>query len=344
MPQLVATLASRSSDLSQDAIVLDLLLDTAGDFVAGQVLCDKLDVPRAELLKRIDSLRSRGYVIHASGGRGYRLDEVPDMIGEAQIAPLLATGEMGRRIHSYDQLSSTNDEAHRLAESGALHGEVVLAEQQTQGRGRSGRSWIAPKGSGLTMSIVLRPALPPQRAPELTLVAAVAVCEAARELGASAARIKWPNDVECEGKKLAGLLIELRAENDRIRHAVLGIGFNVAFSAEDLPEELRGRATSLAIEAGGRRPRPQVCASLLEHIEEWLSLHEAEGFEVVRERWRELSSTLRRAVRVTGGGEEGIIDGEAIDLAPDGALLVKDQSGRTRRVVAADVEHLRNRR
>src|SRR5947208_6567815 len=109
------------TELRQDAIVLGLLLECADDFVAGDVLCDKLDVPRAELLKRIDSLRSRGYVIQASGGRGYRLGEIPDLLGEAQIAPLLISGELGRSIHSHAELESTNDEAHRLAEAGALH-------------------------------------------------------------------------------------------------------------------------------------------------------------------------------------------------------------------------------
>ena len=304
MPSSLAPAAGEGhwTDLNQDAIVLGLLLECQDDFVSGSVLCDKLDVPRAELLKRIDSLRSRGYQIQASGGRGYRLIEVPDTLGEREIAPLLATGELGRKIHSFAELPSTNDEAHRLAEEGALHGEVVIADLQTAGRGRRGRSWVSPKGMSVTLSVVLRPSLPPARAPELTLVAAVAIAEAARELGAAAARIKWPNDIECKGRKLAGLLTELRAEPDRIRHAVLGLGFNVSLEMHDFPEELRPLATSLLVESGERSPRPLVCARLLEHLEEWLSLHETEGFGPVRERWRELSSTLGRRVRVEGEG------------------------------------------
>ncbi len=325
------------TDLNQDAIVLGLLLECQDDFVSGSVLCDKLDVPRAELLKRIDSLRARGYQIQASGGRGYRLVEVPDTLGEAEIAPLLATGELGRKIHSYAELTSTNDEAHRLAEAGALHGEVVIADVQTAGRGRRGRSWVAPAGKALTMSVVLRPSLPPARAPEITLVAAVAVAEAARELGAPSARIKWPNDVECRGRKLAGLLTELRAEPDRIRHAVLGLGFNISLEMHDFPEELRHTATSLLAESGERSPRPLVCARLLEHLEEWLSLHETEGFGPVRDRWRELSSTLGHRVRITGEGAP--LEGDAVDLDEDGALLVRGPQGDSVRVVAGDVEH-----
>jgi BirA family biotin operon repressor/biotin-[acetyl-CoA-carboxylase] ligase len=326
------------TDVNQDAIVLGLLLEYKDDFVEGGVLCDKLDVPRAELLKRIDSLRARGYVIQASGGRGYRLVEVPDSLGEREIQPLLATGELGRKIHSFPELESTNDEAHRLAEAGALHGEVVVADVQTKGRGRRGRTWVAPKGKAVTFSVVLRPSLPPARAPEITLVAAVAVCEAARELGAASARIKWPNDVECRGKKLAGVLTELRAEVDRIRHAVVGIGFNVSMEMHDFPEELRRTATSLLVETGERTPRPLVLASALEHFEEWLSLHETEGFGPVRDRWRELSTTLGHAVRITGEGE---LEGTAVDLDDDGALLVRTANGQLVRVVAGDVEQCR---
>ena len=327
------------TDLNQDAIVLGLLLECADDFVAGSVLCDKLDVPRAELLKRIDSLRARGYVIHTRGGLGYRLVEMPDQLGEAQIAPLLATGELGRKIHSFAEVTSTNDEAHRLAEAGALHGEVVIAESQTQGRGRRGHAWISLPGKSLAFSVILRPMLPPARAPELTLAAAVAVCEAARELGAHGARIKWPNDVECKGRKLSGLLTELRAEPDRVRHAVLGVGFNVSMEMHDFPEELRPLATSLLIESGEKVPRPLVCARLLEHLEEWLSLHETEGFGPVRDRFSELSSTLGRKVRITFAG--ATLEGDAADLDESGALLLRDKSGAMVRVSAGEVEHCR---
>jgi BirA family transcriptional regulator, biotin operon repressor / biotin---[acetyl-CoA-carboxylase] ligase len=325
------------TDVNQDAIVLGLLLECADDFVPGGMLCDKLDVPRAELLKRIDSLRARGYVIQTRGGQGYRLVEVPDVLGEAQIAPLLASGELGRRIHHFEEVESTNDQAHRLADDGALHGEVVVADFQTRGRGRLGRSWVAPRGKAVTFSVVLRPAIPPARAPELTLAAAVAVAEAARELGAHSARIKWPNDVECKGRKIAGILTELRAEPDRVRHAVLGIGFNLTLQPQDLPDELRATATSLLLESGERQARPVACASLLEHLEEWLSLHETEGFGPVADRWRELSSTLGRKVRIAGPGRA--IEGDAIDLANDGALVVRAAGGELVRVVAGDVEH-----
>src|SRR5438105_10023193 len=337
MPSPVATAGdSHWTDLHQDAIVLALLLECADDFVAGGVLCDKLDVPRAELLKRIDSLRARGYVIHTRGGLGYRLVEIPDQLGDAQIAPLLASGELGRKIHYFEEVESTNDEAHRLAEAGALHGEVVVADFQTRGRGRRGRSWVAPRGKALTFSVVLRPAIAPARAPGITIAAAVAAAEGAREMGAGSARMKWPDAVDGKWRRIAGLLTERRGAPDRVRQAVLGVGVNVSLQMHDFPEELRPVATSLLLESGERQPRPLVCARLLEHVEEWLSLHETEGFGPVADRWRELSSTLGRKVRITGDGEA--LEGDAADLDEDGALLVRGPGGALVRAVAGDVE------
>jgi BirA family biotin operon repressor/biotin-[acetyl-CoA-carboxylase] ligase len=296
-------------------------------------------VPRAELLKRLDSLRARGYVIQSSGGRGYRLAGIPNGISEREIAPLLGTAEIGRTIHHHAELASTNDEAHRLADAGARHGEVVLAEAQTRGRGRRGRTWLAPPGKSIALSVILRPSIPAARASEITLAAAVAVCEAARELGAATARIKWPNDVECQGRKLAGILTELRAEGERTRHVVLGIGLNCGLLPEDFPEELEESATSLRIEKGEDVPRALACARLLEALDEWLALHDLEGFPPVRDRWRQLSSTLGRRVRVEL--EPGLVEGDAVDLAEDGALIVRTPDEVLTRVMAGDVTHCR---
>src|SRR5438874_1725049 len=175
------------------------------------------------------------------------------------------------------------------------------------------------------------------RASEITLAAAVAVCEVARELGASTARIKWPNDVECGGRKLAGILTELRAEGERTRHVVLGVGLNCGLLPEDFPEELEERATSLRIEKGEEVPRALACARLLEALDEWLALFDVEGFAPVRDRWRQLSSTLGRRVRVAL--EPGILEGDAVDLADDGALIVRTPDETLTRVMAGDVTH-----
>ncbi len=264
-----------------------------------------------------------------------------DVLDREELSSLLARlgcTQLGRTIFLHDEIDSTNDEAHRLAERGAAHGTVVIAEAQTNGRGRRGRVWTTPKGKALAMSIVLRPALPAVRAPELAFVAALAVCEAARALGAIHAQLKWPNDVQSRGRKLAGLLAEMRAQGGSLSHVVLGIGLNVNVEASDLPLELQALATSVAIEVGAPVSRTLACAQLLASHEQWLTRHAAEGFAALRLRWMELSSTLSQRVRIDGGQPlVGIAEG----MDDDGALLVRDDAAVLHRVVAGDVEHLR---
>jgi BirA family biotin operon repressor/biotin-[acetyl-CoA-carboxylase] ligase len=250
----------------------------------------------------------------------------------------LATRLLGHELYVHDEIDSTNDEAHRLAEAGAVHGTVVLADAQTKGRGRRGRVWTTPKGTALAMSIVLRPELPPQRAPELAFAAALAVCETARALGAKSAQVKWPNDIQCEGRKLSGLLAELRTKGSGLSHVVLGIGVNVNVTVEELPAELHQTATSLAIEAGHLIWRAHACATLINSLERWIDLHAREGFSPLRARWKELAATMGKRVRVEG---DRPISGIAEDMDFDGALLIRSDDGQVRRVIAGDVEHLR---
>ena len=312
--------------------------EDGGGYLSGQELAGKLDLTRPQLLSRFDSLRARGYVLQAVPGAGYRLVGLPDAIDARTLAPLLSDLDLGRPLYHHARLGSTNDEAHRLADEGAPHGALVLAEEQSQGRGRRGRQWVTPAGRALALSLVLRPPLAPARAPELQLVAAIATCEAARALGAGKAAIKWPNDIECGGTKLAGLLAELRAQGEDLQHVVLGIGVNVNLAVSELPPELRPIATSLLIERGTPAPRSWVLLRLLERLDHWLQVHESEGFEPIRVRFRALSSTLGRQVRVEAAEP---LQGEAVDLAADGALIVRDAAGREHRISAGDVEHLR---
>jgi BirA family biotin operon repressor/biotin-[acetyl-CoA-carboxylase] ligase len=328
--------------------VLQLLAETFeedGGHLSGAAIADKLGLTRQSLLEQLNGLRTLGYVFQALPGAGYKLVGVPDSIGEAVLQPLLEPLGFGWPVYSSTELPSTNDEAHRLAAEGAPHGALVIAETQSKGRGRRGRSWVTPPGTALALTLVLRPELPPARAPELQLVAAVAVCEATRALGAPKAAIKWPNDVESGGRKLAGLLAELRTSGDRLEHVALGLGLNVNLTEQDLPEELRGQATSLRLERGAAVPRAWVLFRLVERLGHWLGVHESEGFAPVRERWRELSSTLGRRVRIQQGvlpepAGQGL-QGEAVDLAEDGALLVRDDAGVVHPINAGDVVHLR---
>ena len=322
-----------------EEMVLAFLAEAGDEFVSGEAISDKLGLSRAAVWKHVNALRGQGYRIDAVPARGYRLVEIPDRLGELELRPLLNTHDVGQVLHWFAEVGSTNDVAKQLADEGAAHGEVVVAETQTAGRGRRGRGWVSPPGRNVYLSVVLRPELPPARAPELTLLASVAVCQAVRQAGVSAA-IKWPNDLLVSGRKLAGVLTEMAAELDQVQWVVLGLGINVNSREEDFPEEVRPLATSLALQRGEPVPRALFVAALLTALEEWLDRHAAEGFEPVRAAWRAMSDTLGREVRVRTG--EGDLEGVATDVDGSGALLVRDGE-RVHRILAGDVEILRPR-
>ena len=238
---------------NSEELVLAFLAEAGDEFVSGEAISGKLGLTRAAVWKHVNALRAAGYRIEAVPARGYRLAEVPDRLTALELRPLLNTHDLGRELHCYEELGSTNDRAKELAEEGAEHGEIVVAEAQTAGRGRRGREWVSPPRRNLYFSVILRPELPPSRAAELTLVASIAVCDAARQAGVDAG-IKWPNDLLASGKKLAGILTELATEPDRVHWVVVGVGVNVNSRPEDFPEELRDEATSLLIER--RSPAP----------------------------------------------------------------------------------------
>jgi BirA family biotin operon repressor/biotin-[acetyl-CoA-carboxylase] ligase len=323
---------------SSEELVLGFLAEAGDEFVSGEAISDKLGLSRAAVWKHVNALRAQGYRIEAVPARGYRLREIPDRLGELELAPLLNTHDLGRTLHWFEEVGSTNDVAKALAEEGAAHGEVVVAERQTAGRGRRGRSWVSPARKNLYLSAVLRPDLPPARAPEVTLLASVALCQAVRQAGVSAAAIKWPNDVLASGRKRAGVLTEMAAEVERVQWMVVGLGVNVNAAADDFPEELRPVATSLRLERGEPVPRALFAAAVLTALEEWLDRHADEGFAPVRAAWREMSDTLGREVRVSGGPAD--LTGVAEDIDEVGALLVRTAAG-LERVLAGDVELLR---
>jgi BirA family biotin operon repressor/biotin-[acetyl-CoA-carboxylase] ligase len=322
-------------------MVLAFLAEAGDEFVSGEAISDKLGLSRAAVWKHVNALREQGYRIDAVPARGYRLVAIPDRLTPLELRPLVNTRDLGQVLHCFDEVGSTSDVAKELAEDGAGHGEVVVADAQTAGRGRRGRTWVSPPGRNLYFSAILRPELPPHRAPELTLVASVAMCEAVRQSGVEAAGIKWPNDILVGGRKLAGILTEMAAEPDRVQWVVIGVGVNVNLSPEDLPEELRGEATSLRIEKGSEVPRALFAAACFARLEEWVERHAEEGFAPVRDAWRRLSVTLGREVLVRTGDRE--LRGVAEDIDDSGSLVIRPPGGPPTTVLAGDVTLLRAR-
>jgi BirA family biotin operon repressor/biotin-[acetyl-CoA-carboxylase] ligase len=321
-------------------MILAFLAEGGDEFVSGAALSDKLGLSRTAVWKHVEQLRRLGYQIEAQPARGYRLVAVPDRLTALELVPLLSTRELGRTVHHFESVDSTNRAACELALEGASHGEVVIAEAQTAGKGRRGRSWASPGGKNLYCSIILRPEISPARAPELTLVAAVALAETLREAGANA-DIKWPNDVQLGGRKVAGILTELSADVERVQFVVVGLGVNLNASADDFPPEVAEVATSLKLARGSTVPRALFTAALFTRLEHWLDRWTGEGFGPVRDAWRRLSSILGKEVLVRSEQKE--LRGVAEDIDESGALLLRIGDV-VERVLAGDVEQVRARK
>lgn len=318
--------------------ILKLLKKSRSRPISGQEIGYLLGVSRTSVWKRIKDLQSLGYEIEASTRSGYRLIRSPDLLLPFEIKLNLRTRWMGRRIHYFQKLDSTNSKAYDLALKGAREGEIVIAESQKRGRGRLGRKWFSPPSLNLYLSVILRPKIPPHQASLLTLMAAVAAAEAIEKYSGLKPLIKWPNDILLRNRKVAGLLNEIRSEGDRIDFVILGIGVNLNMKETQFPEKIRSLATSLKIEKGESISRKDFLQTLLKALEEWYEIFLKEGGERILKVWREKSKIKGRAIRVTSFGQS--LTGRAVDVDSEGALILRIRKGERRRIVAGDIEYL----
>jgi len=310
--------------------IIQFLRDSQGH-ISGEEISRQLKMSRAGVWKHIQELRKEGYVITAAKPYGYQLESVPDKLIPGEIQDGLETGWIGKKIYYYDSLPSTMETAFRLGLDGALEGTVVCAEGQTKGKGRLGRYWASPKGKGIYMSVILRPTLSLTDTAKLTLLSAVALCEAIRIVTGVLAEIKWPNDILIKGKKVAGILTELNAETDQVRFIVVGMGVNVNTSLRALP----GKATSLKMEIGKKISRVALIQEIFRCLEKWEASLKTRGFSPMIDQWKAFSCTLGRRVRV--GNLNGDVEGEAVDLDEYGGLVVKSAEGRLIKRMSGDV-------
>ncbi len=291
---------------------------------------------RAGVWAHIEELRALGYDIEASPHAGYRLCGAPDVLHADDLSARMGkTRVVGREIHVFNETTSTNDVAARLARGGAAEGAVVFAESQTKGRGRMGRAWISPAGKGLWFTVLLRPRIPPQETTRLTVAAATALTRAVTLQTGLVPDIKWPNDLLIRGRKVAGILTELRAEVDQVQEVLLGIGMDVNLEAGDFPERLRRTATSLRIETGQKVNRAELAVAILRELDRDYQAVAEGQFERLAEQWEERCNTLGRQVAIRYG--DRVIRGRAESLDEDGALLVRGAHGHLERIVGGDV-------
>ena len=315
--------------------IIRLFRQRPGAFISGQEISSTLQISRAAVWKQVNQLRELGFEIEAQRARGYRLIEAPDLLLASDIQADLGTALVGREVRCEQEIASTNQQMLQLAADGAPEGLVLIAEAQSSGRGRMGRRWESPAGVNLYCSILLKPQIAPQQAPQLTFLSAVATAETLRDLCGLDARVKWPNDILVGGCKIAGLLNELSAETEQIHALVLGIGLNINMSAEQFPTELRYPATSVLIEKGAPQPRLPLARHLLQRIDALYAEFLAEGFAPLRRRWETLFDLLDRQVEVDLGQQQ--LSGVVVGLEPDGALRLSLPDGRIERILAGDV-------
>lgn len=296
------------------------LLRGADGYISGQELCNRFGVSRTAVWKAINQLKEAGYEIEAQQNKGYRLMAAPDLMTEAEIKSLMHTDWVAKEVLYFDTIDSTNTKAQELAEKGYPSGTLVVADKQESGKGRRGRSWVSPSGTGIFMTLMIKPDINPNNASMLTLVAALAVAKAITSVTGEEAMIKWPNDIVVNDKKVCGILTEMNAQFDYINHIVVGIGINV--HNESFPEEISQMASSLMIEAGGKRfHRAQIIAETMSYFEQYYDtfLKTQDLSALVRE-YDKLLVNRNKSVRVLDPKEP--FDGKAMGITPKGELIV----------------------
>jgi BirA family transcriptional regulator, biotin operon repressor / biotin---[acetyl-CoA-carboxylase] ligase len=321
--------------MSLDAQILDALRSATGG-VSGADLAVRLGVTRAAVWSRIQELRVLGYGIEASPHVGYRLVTAPDVLHADDLKLRLGTTRVvGREIQVFQETTSTNDIVERMARDGVSEGITVFAEKQSKGRGRLGRNWHSAPRLGLYLSVLFRPKVPPQSITRLTIAAAASLARAIETVTGLKPEIKWPNDLLLKGRKVAGILTELSAEMDRVRHAIVGIGVDVNHESEDFPVELREVATSLRIASSQRVGRGELALAVLRELDVDYGRAMSNRFEELADEWESRCTTLGQLVTVRAGARQ--IRGRAESLDADGALLLRTDHGHLERVVGGDV-------
>lgn len=313
--------------------ILKLLKECDG-YISGQELCDSLQVSRTAVWKVIKQLQAEGYQIEAVRNRGYHLSAVADVMTEAELKSRMEGAFCGGFLEYREEVDSTNNLARRLAEEGAADGTLVVAESQTAGKGRRGRGWISAKGTGIWMSLLLRPDISPASASMITLVTALAVADGIEAVTGLNPKIKWPNDIVIGGKKVCGILTEMSAELERIHYVVIGIGINV--NMEEFPQEIQETATSLFQQTGEKVNRSQVVAAVMKAMETYYEEFLKSGdLSLLLQKYQEKLANKDKEVTVLA--PTGHYQGICLGIDEIGELLVRRNDGTVNHVVSGEV-------
>ena len=310
------------------------MLRESGGYISGQQICEKFGVSRTAVWKVIRRLQEEGYQVEAVRNKGYRIVDSPDVMTEEELKSLMRTRWAGRNIVYYKETDSTNLRIKQLGDEGAPEGTLAVADSQSAGRGRRGRTWDSPAGSSIYMSVLLRPRILPDRAPMLTLVMACSVAEGIMDCEDVKVQIKWPNDIIINGRKLVGILTEMSTQIDYINHVTVGVGINVNMT--EFPEEIRGTATSLRLETGHVVKRARLIAAIMERLEQNYGIFlQTEDMSGLMEKYSSLLVNQGKEVMVLGAKEE--YKAYAVGINNTGELIVRREDGTEEAVYAGEV-------
>lgn len=310
------------------------LLKESNTYISGQQLCEQFQVSRTAVWKVIDQLKKEGYQIEAVRNKGYRLIDSPDVMSKAEIESLMDTKWAGSNVVYYDEIDSTNNRAKEAGDNKTPHGTLFVADMQVAGKGRRGRVWQSPAGSSIYMTILLYPEISPLKAPQLTLVMAIAVAEGIKEVTGLDTKIKWPNDIVVNGRKICGILTEMSTEIDYINHVVIGAGINV--NQDDFPEDIRKTASSLKMELGKQVKRSELIAAIMKSFEKDYEIFvKTEDLSGLQELYNSMLVNLDRDVKVLEPGNE--YEAHALGINKTGELIVRTAEGEEKEIYAGEV-------
>lgn len=316
--------------------LINILSSSKDKYTSGESLSEKLNVTRSAIWKHMKELEKDGYIIEGKSKVGYRILDYPNKLSENTLQWGLDTKWIGTNIVHKEVTTSTQLIAHELAQAGEAPGTIVIADEQTAGRGRLNRAWHSTKEKGIWLSIILRPNLLPYLAPQLTLLTATVLAEVIKEYTSIKPQIKWPNDILINNKKVAGILTEMQAEQDTIQYVIIGIGINVNQTKEDLPKDMQYKATSLKLETNKQINLTDFTQKILRKYEEIYTNYLNKGFPYIKEKWETYGFKIGQQIRMktTKDTWKTTFSG----IAEDGALLAKNKEGKTEKIYSAEID------
>lgn len=315
--------------------LIQLLSEHNETYISGQMLSEQLHISRSAVWKHMNELKKDGYEIEGKAKKGYKIISYPNKLSENTISWGLDTKWLGKKIIHRESTTSTQRIAHELALDKASHGTIVIADEQTKGKGRVDRTWHSKRGQGIWMSIVLRPNILPYLAPQLTLLTATVLADVIDHYAQVKPQIKWPNDILIQGKKMAGILTEMQAEQDQVSYVIVGMGININQTNSDIPADISHRATSLRIETDKTWDMVPLIQRILHTFERKYDYFMDNGFDQVKQTWESYGFKINERLLIKTGKEQW--EGIFLGIAEDGALLARKDNGDIEKIYSAEI-------